>query len=96
MAIKPESVTSSEPGGSVYTCPGCGEKVDSRQMDQVLVHHQHVIVPAAFPPAWFQRTPDGTRSVAVLNHQEAGRGERTGAGQTSAVSAEARLRRYGH
>ncbi len=66
MAFNRKSLASSSDGSaSTYRCPGCGQTVDDGRLDQMIHHHQHVIVTAEFPPLWFRRTPDGSRSPAA-------------------------------
>ena len=90
MASKPRSVVTPVEE-STYRCPGCGEFVDKRHMDEVLRHHQHVL--HAPPSTWFvsrrETSRTGTNASAEGDPQPR-------KNDTSVVSAEARLRRYGH
>lgn len=91
MARKPASVVRPIQQ-STYRCPACGEVVDNSRMDQVRLHHQHVLE-APFPPAWFNERANTPRPVPdVAPHEPRGTSVRGGFG----LSAEARLRRYGH
>src|SRR5687768_1910298 len=82
-----------------YRCPGCGELVDQRRMDDVLLHHQHVMR-GEFPPAWF-RWWDSNPATSSRDRNPADARDHTGSQRPPAqnaheLSAEARLRRYGH
>ena len=81
-----------------YRCPGCGEMVDQRRMDEVLLHHQHVMQ-REFPPAWF-RWWDSNPATSSRDRNPAAAAEKTGQRtpppRPHELSAEARLRRYGH
>ena len=72
--------------------------VDQRRMDDVLLHHQHV-VRGEFPPAWF-RWWDSNPATSSRDRNPAPTGssaaEPKPPQQTRELSAEARLRRYGH
>ena len=37
-----------------YRCPACGEMVNSSEVEEVRLHHDHVLHPAR--PAWFPPT----------------------------------------
>jgi hypothetical protein len=91
MASKPRSIVSPVEN-STYRCPGCGELVDDRRMDEVLLHHQHVLN-ASFRSTWFdsRRETSGTATNALAQREPEPRKS-----DTSAISAEARLRRYRH
>ena len=76
----------------MYRCPACGELVDKESISQVLEHHQHVLH-APGSSTWFDRRPD-TSGTQVNADTPAGVTERRA--ETSAVSPELLLRRYGH
>jgi hypothetical protein len=40
-----------------YRCPACGEMVDNRKLDEIVLHHAHVLHPRRFSLS-FQRTPE--------------------------------------
>jgi hypothetical protein len=47
MALAPKRrAASAEPADFTYRCPGCGELVDRRVINEVLAHHQHFGIPA--------------------------------------------------
>ena len=91
MASKPRSIVTPVEE-STYRCPGCGELVDNRHMDEVLRHHQHVLH-AQFPPTWFDSRRETSRTATNARAENELQPRKN---HTSAVSAEARLRRYGH
>ena len=69
MSLKPQSFVAPV-GESFYRCPGCGESVDTRRMDQVREHHHHVIN-RPYPPAWFTARSGAVASPstpAALSH----------------------------
>lgn len=88
MNLKPQSsITSTEE--DFYRCPGCGESVDRRHVDDVREHHHHVLHRPC-PPSWFT-----ARSGVALSRET--RVPRSAATQKTAdVSAAVRERRYGH
>ena len=91
MARKPASVVNPIEQ-STYRCPACGEVVDNSRMDQVRVHHQHVL-DAPFPPPWFSQRANTPRLATDLIPNEP---RPTTTADAFGMSAEARLRRYGH
>ncbi len=34
-----------------YRCPACGEMVDNRQLEEIMLHHAHVLHPRLFAMA---------------------------------------------
>jgi hypothetical protein len=78
---------------SSYRCPGCGELVDSRRLDEVLTHHQHVLHPAP-PEDWFQFLAESTRGAGTSPRQTHLPEERVRKTQRS--SPQSWSRRYGH
>ena len=96
MAIKPDEVVTPVEA-QTYRCPGCGEAVDSRRMEEVLQHHQHVVLQHRYPPAWFNVAPDASRSRPNSgDHPTNPAGAAIRTRDAAVESAEARLRRYGH
>ena len=88
MSLKPQS--SVVPVEDIfYRCPGCGETVDQRRMDDVLEHHRHVLH-QPYPPSWFTASREAVASPATPQRRDASRQE------SPESSAAARLRRYGH
>ena len=94
MARKPSSIVRlvEEPANVSYQCPGCGEMVDSRQIAEVLAHHQHVLRPTA-PVRWFQQAVEAARFTPPPQRSAS----ETGANhERAAASTDMRWRRYGH
>jgi hypothetical protein len=67
-----EVVNSSEEERASYSyrCPGCGELVDNREVDEVLEHHQHVLHPM-LSPVWVHG-PEGTDQLSPMATGNAG------------------------
>ena len=88
MAQRPRSSVA-DVEESTYRCPGCGQIVDSRRIDEVLEHHQHVLH-RPYPPQWFTARDRMGSSTA--------RGEtlRPAVPERSPPSAAVTSRRYGH
>src|SRR5436305_9862428 len=88
MALEPDAPVVQHTDAS-YRCPGCGELVDSRRLQDVLVHHQHVLHP---PPAqyWFQVPAESTGPRTSSRQADRAQGE---ARNTPAPSPESRGRR---
>jgi hypothetical protein len=40
---------SSSEQANFYRCPACGEMVDKRRVDEIVLHHSHVLRPHDFP-----------------------------------------------
>ena len=74
-----------------YRCPGCGKMVDSRRMEEVLLHHRHVIEPQ-FPPAWFNTRTNATQQVPSERASLRNSFRRN----APVLPPEARVRRCGH
>ena len=94
MARKPNSIVRpvEEPSEATYQCPGCSETVDSRNIADVLAHHQHVLRPTA-PLLWFQQTLEAARFASGPSRSEA---KSAAPREQIAASPDARWRRYGH
>lgn len=45
-----------------YRCPACGEMVDRKDVEQITVHHAHILHPERFRFAPPQLESSGTRS----------------------------------
>jgi hypothetical protein len=66
MRNKPGRRQSTVSQSSSYRCPECGAEVDNRQIEQVRLHHDHVL-----HPQWYRRF---TSAFAGASNQSDGLG----------------------
>ena len=92
MAIKPDQTVEAE----TYRCPGCGQIVDGRRMEEVRQHHQHLLLQHRYPPAWFNVTADASRSRSEASRETENSRASFQSRHAAVESPEVRLRRYGH
>ena len=86
--MKPESIIQPVEE-ALYRCPGCGQRVDSRRMEEVLLHHQHVLAPA-YPPAWFKSRATHLQGTTPREPHQ------TESPRPGFARSPSDLRRYGH